>query len=162
MSEEKTTQGDKQKATEGEKPWMPTRLQESLLMVILDPANRLKSVADLCALAECSRDVYFDAFKNSKFMEHYYAESIQLTRRAVAPVVNASVREAKRGNHNHTKIVLGMAGAYHERHELTGANGSPLGGVPAGTMPPLELANRIAAIIRAAQARKAEATNGSP
>jgi hypothetical protein len=36
----------------------------------------------------------------------------------VPAVVNASIRQAKRGDSTHTKIILGMAGLWNEKHDL--------------------------------------------
>ena len=115
-----------QKITPPEIGYTPTDTEEALLAVLLDPANRLKTVTDICNLVPCSRPVYYNAFRKPEFAQLYRDESMEMVKRAVAPVLNSVVREASRGSHQHAKIILGMADMYHERKELTGKGGDPI------------------------------------
>ena len=115
-----------EKATDGEKDYIPTKIEMAILEVVLDPANRLKNVSDICKLVPCDRKTYYFAFKKPGFAKLYRDEALEMVRRSVAPVLHACVREASRGSHNHAKIVLGMADMYHERKEVTGEGGGPV------------------------------------
>lgn len=112
--------------TTDENEFRPSSYELALLEVMLDPRNRLGSVVETCALVPCDRKVYYRAMKKPEFVKLYLAESIALTHRAVAPVLNSVIREATRGSYQHAKIVLGMADVYHERKELTGKDGAEL------------------------------------
>ncbi len=109
-----------QKGADSKKEWHPTKRQLAILDVILDPLNRLKTVAEICRLVPCDRKTYYAAFKIPEFAAYYREQSIELTKRHAGQVVNACVREACRGSHNHAKIVLSMASLYQDKLEHTG------------------------------------------
>jgi hypothetical protein len=113
-----------QNSTDSNIPYCPTKKEESLLDVLLNPLNRLKNVEEICRIAHCDKKTYYNSFNKPEFVAYYREQSIALTTKAVAPVINACVREAIRGSHNHAKIVLGMADVYHERKEVTGKGGT--------------------------------------
>lgn len=106
----------------------PTKKEQNLLNALLDPANRLKSISDICKIAKCSRQVYYDAFKKPEFVDHYKQESKALASKHIGQVLNAFVKEASRGSFQHGKVLLEMAGLYQEttRKEVTGAGGAPI------------------------------------
>lgn len=105
-----------------------TPAQARLLEVLLDPANRLRSVTDVCQMAEITRDTYYQAFKRPMFVKRYEEQSKDLALRHAGPVMNAFVREATRGSFQHGKVILEMAGLYtpKEKMELTGKDGGPI------------------------------------
>jgi hypothetical protein len=111
-----------------ETAYLPTRTEEALLCILLSPSNRLKTVEELCKLVPCDPKTYYNAFRKPGFVKLYREESIALTVKAIAPVVNSVVREASRGSHQHSKILLGMADIYHEKSktEVTGKDGGPV------------------------------------
>lgn len=105
-----------------------TQKEENLIETMLDPGNRMKSITDICKLANCSRAVYYDAFAKPEFVAIYKERSIALAEKYLGSVMNAFVREAARGSFQHGKVLLEMAGAYREttRKELTGKDGDPM------------------------------------
>jgi hypothetical protein len=96
----------------------PTLCERKLLEILLNPEYRLKSVTEICALAGVGRRTYYDCYKKPEFAALVARESLGLVSKAVPAVVNASIRQAKRGDSTHTKIILGMAGLWNEKHDL--------------------------------------------
>jgi hypothetical protein len=99
-----------------------TKIRENLMKIMIDPANRMKTVTDICKLAKISRTAYYKAVNDKAFMERYTEESKQLVKQALGPVVNSMVRQAQMGNTQAIKIVLEMAGIYSERFDVTHRN----------------------------------------
>ena len=94
--------------------YQPTTAEQKLLEVLLNPEFRGKSKTEICQIAGISRQTYYDAFKKPEFVAYYEARARDLVREAVGPVVNAFVKEAKKGSYPHGKVVLEMAGLYAE------------------------------------------------
>ncbi|MED0739010.1 phBC6A51 family helix-turn-helix protein [Aneurinibacillus thermoaerophilus] len=92
-----------------------TKKEKMLLEVLLDPANRMKTVAEICRLVPCDRKIYYRAFKNPAFVEEYRQMSTELAQRHLSQVMNAFVKEAVRGSFQHGKVLLEMAGVYTEK-----------------------------------------------
>ena len=94
----------------------------------MNPANRMKSATDVCQIAGISRETYYAAFAKVGFNAVYKDMSLKVVKAAVAPVINAFVREAQRGSFQHGKILLEMADMYAEKtkREVTGADGGPI------------------------------------
>ena len=101
---------DEQKRTE----YVPTLAENKLLDVLLDPANRLKNVTELCTLAGIGRTTYYEAFAKPEFAEYVKQQSLELLKRAVPAGMNALLKEATRGSYPHLKMLLEMAGLYKE------------------------------------------------
>lgn len=95
-----------------------TDKENNLLEVLINPENRMKSVCDICKLANCSRPIYYKAFTKEGFVTAYNAKSRELVKQSVAPVINTFIREAQRGSFQHGKIILEMAGLYTEKQEI--------------------------------------------
>lgn len=108
--------------------YQPTKKEQNLLEALLDPANRLKSITEICRVAKCGRQAYYDAFKKPEFVEYYKQESKALASKHIGQVLNAFVKEASRGSFQHGKVLLEMAGLYKEtiRKEVTGKDGQPV------------------------------------
>lgn len=98
-----------------------TEKEKSLLEVLLNPENRMKSITDICKLAKCTRPVYYEAFSKPEFVKIYNQYSTDLVKQSVASVINTFIREAQRGSFQHGKILLEMAGLYTDKVEITGA-----------------------------------------
>lgn len=113
-----------QNATE----YQPTQTEKKLIEVMLDPANRMKSITEICRIAECDRATYYRAFDKPGFVELYTRKSQELAKKYLGPVMNAFVREATRGSFQHGKVLLEMAGAYKEtsRKEVAGDKDNPI------------------------------------
>lgn len=113
--------------------YRPTKNEQKLLEVMLNPDHRFLTIQKQCQLAGVDRSVHYRAFRKKEFVELYREESRALTVRALARVVNACVDEAVRGSAQHAKIVLGMAGEYSEKQDvrILDKNGVPqnLGGL---------------------------------
>ena len=89
-----------------------TEKEKSLLEVLINPENRMKSITDICKLANCTRPVYYEAFSKPEFVEVYNKYAVDLVKQSVASVINTFVREAQRGSFQHGKVILEMAGGY--------------------------------------------------
>ncbi len=120
------TESSGQNSTDSQTSYLPTKKEEALLEVILNPTNRLKNVEEICRLVPCDKKTYYTAFAKPEFAALYREECFKLVRSSIAPVIHSCVREASRGSHNHAKIILGMGDIYHERKELTGKGGGPM------------------------------------
>lgn len=145
-----------------ETKFKPTLAQERLLEVLLNPEHRLKSVTDICSLAPCTRKVYYAAFKNDKFIDYYMKESKRMISKSYAGIINASIRQALRGDVSHAKMLLNMTGDYVDKMAFPDKHGNPQ---PVGTtinnntivLNPLEKATRIAFILQKAIENKKKA-----
>ena len=104
---------DKQKQTK----YKPTEKEKNLLEILINPDYRMKSITDICKAAKCSRNTYYDAFAKEEFVKIYKEMSESLVKQAIAPVINAFVREAQRGSFNHGKVLLEMAGLYNKKDD---------------------------------------------
>ena len=137
-----------------ETKYKPTVAELRLLNVLLNPDHRLKSVTEICSLAPCTRKVYYYAFKKEKFVDYYIKESKQMISKAYAGIINASIRQALRGDATHAKMLLNMTGDYVDKMAFPDKHGNPQ---PVGTtitntvlLNPLEKATRIAFILQKA------------
>lgn len=113
-----------QNATE----YQPTQAEQKIIEVLLDPANRMKSITEVCRIAQCDRSTYYRAFDKPEFVELYNRKSAELAKNYLGPVMNAFVREATRGSFQHGKVLLEMAGVYKEtsRKEVAGDKDNPI------------------------------------
>lgn len=102
----------------------PTMSEGKLLEVLLNPQYRMKSITDICKIAEISRTTYYDAFAKSQFVELYKQKSIQMLKHQIGPVLNTFVQEAKRGSYQHGKAFLEMIGVYIEKQQVESINTS--------------------------------------
>ena len=98
--------------------YIPTEKEKNLLEVLLNPENRMKSITDICKLANCSRPIYYEAFSKPGFVAIYEQKSKELIKQSVGPVINTFVREAQRGSFQHGKVILEMAGLYTEQSKV--------------------------------------------
>lgn len=95
-----------------------TKSEQVLLEALLNPENRMKSVADICKVAKVDRSTYYRAFQKPEFVEVYNKQSLDLVKQSTASVINTFVREAQRGSFQHGKVILEMAGLYAEKSDL--------------------------------------------
>ncbi len=103
-----------QKGTE----YRPTAKQQKLLDVLLDPQNRGITITDACALAGCSRKVYYNAIKNEEFVKLYKDQSFDLIKAALGQVINTFIEKAKEGSYQHGEAILDMAGVYSKNTKI--------------------------------------------
>lgn len=108
----------KQNATDFEIEQNLTKAEQSLLEALLNPENRMKSVADICKAAKVDRSTYYRAFQKQEFVEVYNRHSVNLVKQNVASVINTFIREAQRGSFQHGKVILEMAGIYAEKQDI--------------------------------------------
>ena len=104
-----------------EKPeavFKPTANQAKLLSVMLNPDHRFLDITRQCKLAGVERSVHYRAFRNPDFVDHYREESRALVVHALAPVINAQIREAVAGSTPAAKLILGMAGEYSDKTDM--------------------------------------------
>ena len=102
--------------------YRPTFAERKLVDVLLNPQHRMKSVTDVCRIADINRSTYYDSFAKPDFNDYYKEKSLELVKSQVAPVINAFVAEAKRGSFQHGKVLLEMAGIYAERQQIEAVN----------------------------------------
>ncbi len=95
-----------------------TEKENNLLEVLLNPEYRMKSITDICKIAKCSRQTYYEAFAKPGFVKIYEEKSKDLIKQSIAPVLNTFVREALRGSFQHGKVLLEMAGLYTEKENI--------------------------------------------
>lgn len=107
----------KQNATDTGNERKLTKAEHSILEAMLNPENRMKNVADICKIAKVDRSTYYRAFQKPDFIETYKELSESLVKQSIAPVINAFVREAKRGSFQHGKVLLEMAGLYNKKDD---------------------------------------------
>ena len=98
--------------------YRPTKNEQKLLEVMLDPKHRFATILEQCKIAGVDRSVHYRAFRKPGFEDLYREQSRALTTRALSRVVNACVEEAVRGSAQHAKIVLGMAGEYSDKTDM--------------------------------------------
>lgn len=98
--------------------YIPTAGEKKLLEVILNPVHRNKTITAICKVADISRNVYYDAFQKTVFVDYYNSLCKDLVKQSIGPVINAFIHEAKRGSYTHGKIILEMAGLYTEKKKL--------------------------------------------
>lgn len=98
--------------------YIPRGSSKKLLEVLLNPEHRLKNVTEICNLVGCSRKTYYALFKKPEFVSFYTEQSKNLICQSVGPVINACIKAAVGGDHNHAKIILGMAGLYTEKRQM--------------------------------------------
>jgi len=124
QKEEETIEVNPQNGTEYE----PTNCEKKIIEVLLNPEYRNKKVTEICSIAGVDRKVYYRAFDKPEFVAYYKKLSVNLTIKAVAPMVNAFVKWGLNGSFQHGKVILEMADMYREKQqtELTGANGGPI------------------------------------
>jgi DNA-binding transcriptional regulator YhcF (GntR family) len=98
--------------------YIPTESEQKLIDILLNPDYRMKSVKELCIIAQINRVTYYRAFEKPEFKTLYKAKSRELVDNSIAPVLNTFVREALRGSFQHGKVILEMAGLYSEKSQL--------------------------------------------
>lgn len=79
------------------KDYVPTKREQALLNVLLDPYHRMASVSQQCKLAECSRDFFYVSMKKESFMAYYALACREMIKSRSAELVNIGIREARRG-----------------------------------------------------------------
>jgi hypothetical protein len=136
-----------QKSTE----YRPTVAEKRLLEILLNPEHRLKSVTEICGLAKCDRHIYYTAFEKEAFVDYYTKQSKALIKKAHSGIINASIRQALRGDFAHTKLLLTMTGDYADRQVFPDKEGKPqtIGGGPTIILSPMELAAKVAYVLQA-------------
>ena len=92
-----------------------TESEQKLLDILINPGYRMKSIKEICLIAQISRATYYRAFEKPEFQAIYKAQSRALVDQSIAPVLNTFVREALRGSFQHGKVILEMAGLYSEK-----------------------------------------------
>ena len=96
----------------------PTPAEEKLLETLLNPANRHKSVTEVCGIAGIDRKTHYNAFRKRGFVDLFKSESKALVAHGLAAMVNTFIREGIRGSFQHGKVILEMGGIYSERRDL--------------------------------------------
>ena len=98
--------------------YKPSAIEEKLLEVLLNPKYRMKSITDICQIAEMSRQSYYNAFAKPEFEAYYKQKSLEMVKQSIAPVLAAFMAEAKRGSFQHGKVLLEMGGLYAENQNI--------------------------------------------
>ena len=108
----------KENAIIQENQYIPTKAEEALLDIMLNPENRMKTVADICTMAKVDKATYYRAFKKPDFKALYKVLSIDLATRYAGPMVATFAREGLRGSYQHGRVILEMAGIYSEKQDV--------------------------------------------
>lgn len=105
--------------------YMPTKAEEKLIEVLVNPEHKQKNVIEVCEIAGISQRHYYDIFKKAEFVTHYKQISFDLVRQSIMPVLSSVIKEAKAGSFQHSKMILEMADMYTEKrkHEHSGETG---------------------------------------
>jgi len=98
--------------------YKPSRSEKKLLEALMNPANRLKAIVEICNIAKVSRQSYYRSFGKPEFVFYYSKQSAALVKRYIGQVMNAFIREAVRGSFQHGKVILEMAEVYAERSKV--------------------------------------------
>ncbi len=98
--------------------YMPSKIEQRLLEILLDPASRMKSIAAICRDAKINRDTYYEIFKRQGFCKLYRESARAVILQNVAPMINSLVKEACRGSAPHLKMGLEIADVYTEKHDV--------------------------------------------
>jgi hypothetical protein len=89
-----------------------TKAEERILVVLCDPANRDKTVVDICKVAEVCRETYYRAIQKPHFTELAQQLAIAVIKQQVIPLVNSGIAAAKQGSFQHWKVLMEMGGLY--------------------------------------------------
>ena len=92
-----------------------TDAENKLMEVLLNPDNREKTITDICKVANISRYTYYASFKKPEFKRAYEQNCKELLEESLAPVINAFIKEAKKGSYYHGKTILEMAGMHTDK-----------------------------------------------
>ncbi len=95
--------------------YQPTEKEKILLEALLNPENRMKSITDICKVAKCSRNVYYEAFAKEGFTDLYNKMSYDIVKQNVGSIINTFIKQAQRGSFQHGKVLLEMSGMYTEK-----------------------------------------------
>ncbi|HYD91742.1 MAG TPA: phBC6A51 family helix-turn-helix protein [Flavobacterium sp.] len=108
--------------------YQPTKAEEKLLKVLVNPDFIGATVANICQEAGISRETYYQAFKKPGFCELQERLAKDLIKQAVNPIINACIKEAKNGSFQHAKLLMEMGHMYTPKQlqEVTGKNGGPI------------------------------------
>jgi hypothetical protein len=142
----------KNKTAQKSTKYAPTNKEKTLIEVLLNPEHRLKSVSEICAVAKCNRHVYYDAFNKPDFCKYVEHKVEQLIDKYYGQMMNASIRQAVRGNATHFKILLELKGKLASRFIFPNKNGDPQP-VTRG-LTDMERAVRVAYLLQVALKRK--------
>jgi len=137
--------------------WKPSVGEKRILDVLLNPEHRLKHVVTICSIANVDRNVYYKAFRKKPFVELYEKESKDLMRKAMAPVINATIKQATLGSAPHAKILFTFLGLQEETKKIIFPDKD---GKPQDISKPLsdmDRAARVHYLITLAMKRKEEA-----
>lgn len=97
----------------------PTPKERNLLEVLLNPESRMWSKTEICRKAGCDRQTYYNTYAKPEFVDYVMKQSLALVKQGVPATVNAVLRQAKRGDSTHAKMILMMAGLYAEKSDQT-------------------------------------------
>ena len=105
-----------------------TPVEKRLIEALLEPANRFKTVSEICDIVKCARNSYYRAFDKPYFRVEYEKRSADLAKKHLGPIMNAFVKQAISGSFQHGKVLLEMAGVYVEKAkaEISGPGGGPI------------------------------------
>jgi hypothetical protein len=138
--------------------YRPTVAEQRVMEVLLNPDNRLKSVTEICQLANCSRQTYYNYFDKPEFVTYYINKSKALIKKAHAGIINSCIRQALRGDSAHAKLLLTMTGDYADRQVFPDKDGKPQPIAGEVTIiPPLERSTRVAYLLGLGIERKKKA-----
>lgn len=112
---------------------IPTRTEEKVLAILVNPEHFRKTNAQKIALATCSCYQFYKIMRNPWFQKQVKDAALQLLHGQVMGVFDAAIETAKevgRDGFNDRKMLLEMAGYYNPTATVTmqhtGADGGPI------------------------------------
>jgi len=102
--------------------YKPTKAEQKLLEVLLNPNSIGKSVTAMCREAGVSTKVYYTGVKKEGFNDLVRDVSIELIKGKIAHVINATYENAlEPKGFQDRKMILAMANAYTDKVEHEGS-----------------------------------------
>jgi hypothetical protein len=100
--------------------YQPTKVEMSLLEVLLNPDNIGIDITDICKLAGVSRQTYYNSLKKADFIKYKNELTIDMLKGIVQNVVNATYKFATTDSNCHAdrKILLTMSGLYVDKQKI--------------------------------------------
>lgn len=150
----------KRKSQKGTK-YRPNVSERKLLEVLLNPEYRFKNITEICDIAKVNRKSYYRAFEKEGFCKYVERETDRLIDKSYAAMINASIRQATRGDAAHLKIMLQMKGKLVERHIFPDKDGKPQN-ITTPQLSNNEILRRLDILYKTGLKRKIEAEKNAP
>lgn len=112
------------KSTADPLEYEPSRTEQALLDVLLDPFHRMSTVTKICEILSISRQTFYRTMRKPEFAAHYSAICKEAVRIKTGQLVNIGIREARKGgkgSYGYWKDLMKMSGMIEdEKMQLEG------------------------------------------